>query len=170
MLKPVALFINGVFESVLEEILQVQAELPEQILFLQPYSGNVMRTLRETPPCVESPMRLFISKTDSLATIHYQAEIVCWEDKRELPEARRKVINRVIGALQRDQKDLYDAAKNGTGESVNLLHIRRLQKVPVPFSVAQLRKISDGEGLSTDRTTSGGWSYVELEVLSPSAT
>lgn len=165
MLKPVALFINGVFESVLEEILKVQAELPEQILFLQPYSGRVMRTLHKTPLSVESPMRLFISKTDTLATIHYQAEIVCWEDKRKLCEARRQVINCVIGALQPDEKELYDAAKNGTGKSVNLLHIRRLQKVPVPFSVAQLRKVSDGTPLSTNRTTSGGWSYVELEIL-----
>ena len=164
MLKPVALFINGVFESVLVEILKVQADLPEQILFLQPYSGSVMRTLRKTPPCVESPMRLFISKTDSLATIHYQAEIVCWEDKRDLSEAKRQVINRVIGALQPDEKELYNSAKNGTGESVNLLHIRRLQKVPVPFSVEQLLKVSDGKPLSTARTTSGGWSYVELEI------
>jgi hypothetical protein len=38
MLKPIALFMNGVFESVLEEILQIQSVLPEQIMFLQPYS------------------------------------------------------------------------------------------------------------------------------------
>ena len=170
MLKPVALFINGVFESVLEEILQVQAVLPEQIMFLQPYSGNAISTLRETPPSVESPMRLFVSTTDSLATIHYQAEIVGWEDKRGLPGAKKQVINRLIGALQPGEKELYNAAKGGTGESVNLLYIRRLQKVTASFSVAQLRKVSDGEPLSTARTTSGGWSYVELEVLSPSVT
>lgn len=166
MLKPVALFINGVFESVLEEILQVQSVLPEQIMFLQPYSGNVIKELRENPPSVESPMRLFVSTTDSLATICYQADIVGWEDKRVLPETKKQVINRLIATLQPGDKELYDASKGGTGESVNLLYIRRLEKVSVPFSVAQLRKVSDGEPLSTARTTSGGWSYVELEVIS----
>ncbi|MBH8555401.1 hypothetical protein I8751_24265 [Nostocaceae cyanobacterium CENA357] len=70
MLKPVALFINGVFESVLEEILQVQKVLPEQIMFLQPYSGKTMKQLRDNLPSVESPMRLFISTTVDLANIH----------------------------------------------------------------------------------------------------
>jgi hypothetical protein len=160
MLKPIALFINGVFESVLEEILQVQAVLPEQILFLQPYSGKIMKTLQDDPPSVESPMRLFISTTADLANIHYQAEIVEWNDKRILSEAKKQLINRLIAALQQDEQYLYNAAKSGTGESVNLLYIRRLQKLNLPFSVAHLQKDSDGQPLSTARTTSGGWSYV----------
>ena len=35
-----ALFINGVYESVLEEICRTQSVLPDQILFLQPYSSR----------------------------------------------------------------------------------------------------------------------------------
>jgi hypothetical protein len=37
-----ALFLNGVYEGVLEEILQVQAHLPEQIMFLQPHKGEAI--------------------------------------------------------------------------------------------------------------------------------
>ncbi|HEY9894658.1 MAG TPA: hypothetical protein V6D34_04475, partial [Candidatus Sericytochromatia bacterium] len=165
---PTALFINGVYESVLEEILQVQALLPEQIMFLQPYSGYGIKALRKNLPSVESPMRLFVSITDDLATIRYQAEIVGWEDKQVLPEIKKQVINRLIATLQPGEKELYDAAKSGTGKSVNLLYIRRLQKVRSPFSVEQLRKESDGKPLSPARTTSGGWSPVKLEVLLPS--
>ena len=167
-LKPFALFINGVFRSVLDEILRVQSVLPEQIMFLQPYSSSAIKALRENPPSVESPVRLYLSITDDLATIHYQAEIVGWEDKRELSDVKKGWINRLIATLQEDEKELYsDASENG--ECVNLLYIRRLQKVQSPFSVAQLRKISNGEPLSTARTTSGGWSYVEIELLPLSA-
>lgn len=46
MLKPVALFINGVFETVLEEILQIQAVLPEQIMFLHQSLTEVGHTIQ----------------------------------------------------------------------------------------------------------------------------
>ena len=36
-MKPNGVFVNGVYEDVLIEILEIQSELPEQILFLQPY-------------------------------------------------------------------------------------------------------------------------------------
>ncbi|MBW4660481.1 MAG: hypothetical protein KME15_17550 [Drouetiella hepatica Uher 2000/2452] len=165
MLKPIALFINGVFASVLDEILETQSALPEQILFLQPYSGYVIKKLRDDVPSVESPMRLFLSITDDLATIRYQAEIVGWRDKRDLSQDEKQSINRVIAALQKGERELYNDAPSSTGENVNLLYVRRLQKVSSPFSVAQLRKLSDGEPLSTARTTAGGYSYVETEVL-----
>jgi hypothetical protein len=32
-----ALFINGIYESVAEEISKIQSALPEEILFLQPH-------------------------------------------------------------------------------------------------------------------------------------
>lgn len=166
MLKPVALFINGVFESVLEEILAVQTALPEHIMFLQPHTSRVIKALQADTPVTDAPMRLFLSTTDSLATVHYQAEIVGWRDKRELSKAHKPVINRLIAALQPNEKELYNAAKGGSGESVNLLYVRRLQKLSDPFSVAQLRKISDGSSLSTGRTTAGGWAYVEPSILS----
>lgn len=169
MLKPTALFINGVFESVLEEILQVQAVLPEQIMFLQPYSGNGMKTLREIPPSIESPMRLFISITTDLAKVHYQAVIVRWEDKRRMTEPKKQMINRLIATLQPGEKELYKTAKDGGRECANLLYICSLEKVTSPFSVDQLRKLSDGETLSTGKKQAGGWSYVEREVLAMAA-
>jgi hypothetical protein len=47
------LFINGVYREVLEEILKVQSELPEHIMYLQPYSGGAITHLRDAPPSVE---------------------------------------------------------------------------------------------------------------------
>jgi hypothetical protein len=36
-----------------------------------------------------------------------------------------------------------------------------MKKLSSPFSVGQLKKSSTGESLSTQRATSGGWTYIE---------
>ena len=158
-----ALFLNGVYEEVLRDILRIQSVLPEQILFLQPYSGRPMVRLRDNPPTVESPMRLFLSTTTDLATVSYMAEIVGWDDKRMLSDKKRRVLNRIIYCLQPTEDGVYDASRAGDGRSVNLLHVRRLQKVEPPFGVERLIKINDGRPLSAGRTTAGGWAYVKSE-------
>jgi len=162
-MKPEALFINGVFESVLEEILRIQSVLPEQILYLQPHSSRVMTKLREYSPTIEDPMQLFVSTTTDLVRVSYKAEIVGWDDKRKLPKRKRGILNEIIAALQPGEGDLYNSSKIEGGESVNLLYIRRLKRIVAPFSVEQLEKTSDGEPLSTARTTAGGWSYVKVK-------
>jgi hypothetical protein len=154
-----ALFLNGVFESVLEEILRIQEFLPEHIMFLQPHSGSAIKKLEKNPPTIDSPIKLFISLTSDLPQIHYVAEIVGWDDKRKLAKEKREVIERLIDFLQKNEFGLYDAAKDG-GESVNLLHIRRLRKLDKPFSVSQLIKTEDGNPVSGNRTTAGGWTYI----------
>lgn len=70
------IFFNGVYESVLEEILQIQSVLPEHILFLQPFKGQAIVGLEHNPPTVADPVRLFMSVTTDLPTVRYQAEIV----------------------------------------------------------------------------------------------
>ena len=156
-----ALFLNGVYESVLIEIFTVQSVLPEQIMFLQPYSNRIIRNLQANSPSVEFPMRIYFSLTNDLANIHYQAEIVGWEDKRILSNEKRGVITTFLDTFQKNESGLYNATKSGTGESVNLLHIWRLQKLKNPFSVSSLIKISNNEPVSTKRETAGGWIYVK---------
>ncbi len=159
-MKPEALFINGVFESVLQEILRIQSVFPDQILYLQPHSSYIMNGLRDDTPTVAEPMQLYASVTTDLAQVHYQAKIVGWDDKRKIPEAKHHILNEIITALQPDEGGLYNLSKTDNGESVNLLYIRRLHRITDPFSIAQLTKTSDGKPLSTARTTAGGWSYV----------
>lgn len=64
-----ALFINGVFESVFHEILETQSDLPEQILFLQPFGGKTIIGLRDSPPAVDDAMRVFFSTTNDLPNV-----------------------------------------------------------------------------------------------------
>jgi len=115
-----ALFINGVYEDVLQDILEIQSVLPEQILFLQPYSGRAMVRLRDDPPTIESPMRLFLSTTADLATVSYRAEIVGWDDKRKLLDRKRHILNGIIRCLQPNEGGVFDASRTDEGESVNL--------------------------------------------------
>src|SRR3954453_23746534 len=99
-MKSDALSLNGVYQSVLHEILAVQAVLPEQIMFLQPYKSTAIARLRDDPPSVHDPMQLLLSLTNDLPTVRYAAEIVGWDDKRLLPGTpRHRVLNRLICTL-----------------------------------------------------------------------
>lgn len=160
-MKQEALFINGVYEEVLREILSIQGELPEQILFLQPFSSGAISRLRDEPPTVDDPMQLFISVTTDLPAARYSAEIVGWDDKRQLSDTRRRVLSRLIWTLQHNEGGLYDATKVEGAQSVNLLHVRRLRELKPPFPVSQLIKTSDRQPVSEGRTTAGGWAYVQ---------
>ena len=155
-----ALFLNGVYKDVLRDILAVQAHLPEQIMYLQPHSGQRIVHLAENPPTVGDPVRLFASLTSDLATVHYVGEIVGWDDKRILEEDKLHVLNRLIYLLQPTEGGVYKKAKPGGSDCVNLLYVRRLRELSKPFSVAELIKVDTGEPVSTQRTTSGGWAYV----------
>ncbi len=160
-----ALFLNGVFEAVLAEILEVQEQLPEQIMFLQPHSSRAIVNLRELPPTLDDPVQLLISTTTELPTVQYTAEIVGWDDKLSLSDEKRHVLSRIIWTLQPREGGLYDLSKVPNAKSANLLHVRRLRKLQEPFEVSRLVKTNDGTPVSPDRTTAGGWSYVcALEV------
>lgn len=151
-MEDVALFLNGVYESVLDQILCAQEKEPDGTFYLQPYKSVAMARFRQEPPTI-----LYASTTDNLAEVSYCADIVGWLDKRKLDKngAEWKRIDKSI----RDGG--YDPGIYGAEEGmVNLVFIRSLVKLAAPFSVASLIKISDGEPLSTNRTRSGGWSYV----------
>jgi 5-methylcytosine-specific restriction enzyme A len=154
------LFINGVFESVLEEICEVQTHLPHHIMFLQPYSTERIVRLAEQPPSVDDRVRLFISTTQNLAQVHYTAEIVGWQHKSALSEAQVRVLQRLIWTLQPQEGGLYYMYKDEGRQSANLLHVWQMQKLRNPFSVTELIRTNTGESLSPNRTTAGGWSYV----------
>ena len=169
MLKDEALFLNGVYEEVLEEILQIQGELPEHIMYLQPYSSEPIVHLRDDRPSDEEPVLLYISITTDLSKVHYIAEIVGWDDKRQISPEKKNVLNRVIWALQPKETGLYDASRVEGKPSVNLLHVRRLRKVDPPFPVSRLIKTTDGQSVSLGRTTAGGWVYVRRNAAEENA-
>jgi len=163
-----ALFINGVFDTVLTPILVAQAAQGGGESFLQPHSGSVVAMLSARPPTPDSPVPLYISTTENLSKICYTAEIVRWEDKRHLSEERRQSVLRYLETFQPEECDLFRGTELGAGKAVNLITIRNLHPLATLPPTSMLTKKSDGLPLK-ERARSGGWSEVyqrtDLEVF-----
>ena len=156
------LYMNGVYRSVMEEIIDVQKHLPYQIFYMQPHGPGQITRLRDDPPTINKPTKMWISTGDDLQHISYVAEIVGWEDKTEMSDERHELIDSLIKLLQPKETGLYNMVNDPQESSVNLLHVRRMLKVPKPIPVSQLVKISDGQPLAMNRTRGGGHSYVRM--------
>ena len=156
------LYMNGVYRSVLEEILDVHRHLPDQILYMQPHGPGQITRLRDDPPTIDNPTKMWISTGDDLQHVGYVTEIVGWEDKIEMSDERHELIQSIINLLQPKEGGLYDMVDDPAASSVNLLHVRRMFKFNEPFPVSRLVKISDGMPLATNRTRGGGHSYVRI--------
>lgn len=156
-----ALFINGIYDTVMTEILvaQVAQGGGESESFLQPYKGAIIRMLKKNLPSRSSPVRLYVSTTENLAKICYTAEIVKWEDKREMSESRRQEVLSHLERFQLKECDLFRGTELGVGKAVNLITIRNLQPLGSFHQTNVLRKISNESPLKP-RSRAGGWSEV----------
>jgi 5-methylcytosine-specific restriction enzyme A len=152
-----ALYLNGVFETVLNEILIVQEKQPELICYLQPYTPKKIAGLEELPPTPERPMRLYISTTGNLEQVTYHAELVGWRDKQVIPADELEKLNEHIQRFQPKEEGIYQEHQGKPCK--NLLFIRSLERLRHPFPVGRLIKISDGQSYKT-RSQAGGWSSV----------
>ena len=151
-----SVYINGVFQSVLEEIISAQESTPGCTGYLQPYSKAAIKRLKQFPPSREAPWRLYMSCTNSLAVVSYEAEIVEWHDKTQMRAEDIERISAEIADRQPAERGLH---MSGEEPALNLLGIRNLRRLEPPVSIAGFIKTSDDLPLK-DRTRSGGWSYV----------
>jgi 5-methylcytosine-specific restriction enzyme A len=159
-----ALYINGVFDDVLDEIMKSQEKNPGRPFYLQPYSESQIKELKENPPSPGCPLSLYISTTAQLNQICYSAEIIGWEDKNDLPAERLRLLNEHIKLFQPKEEKIYFEVKGK--KCVNLISIMNLRKLSNQLSTSNLIKISNGEPLK-NRSRAGGWSYVyALPLLS----
>lgn len=154
-----ALFINGIFEHVLEDIEAVQRDRPSQECFLQPHSSGRVAMFRRVAPSVESPIRLYASPHTDFNFVYYVGEIVRWEDKQELTVARRRHIRRIIKEIQPDELELFDGNQTSGKDSVNLITVRSLRRLAIVLPVRYLIKCSDGQPYQ-ERARAGKWSEV----------
>ena len=149
-----ALFMSGNYKDNLQKIADVQAEDPEQVLFIQPHGNRRIAYLRNNPPSVDDPVTMYCSTSKEKNVVHFTGEVVGWDDKTTISPQKREVIDKVIKTLQAPEPGVYDVG-------CNLIHIRRLVRVESPFSVDKLVKVSDDEPLSPNKWTAG-FSYVYL--------
>ncbi len=154
-----ALFINGIYGGVLTEIQTAQESRGGGDSFLQPYKGTVITMMKRHPPTPDSPIHLYVSTTDNLSQICYVAEVVGWEDKREMNEQRRESLRQHFETFQPGDIKLFSGSGENGQRAVNLITIRNLRQLETLHSTSILRKVSDGLPLRK-RTRSGGWSEV----------
>src|SRR5690606_32795394 len=152
-----ALFINGVYDGVLREIVTAQEREPGLDCYLQPYSSSAIAMLRNESPSKDDPVELFVSTTDQLSTVRYRALIVGWSDKRNLAPKDMRRLNAHMAEHQPGEQEVY-LEVNGTA-CVNLLTASQLEEIEHPLPTSTLVKTSDGVPLKP-RTRAGGWSYV----------
>jgi hypothetical protein len=153
-----ALYLNGVYESVIKEILEAQRQDSEIVCYLQPYSSSSIAKLADYPPDPGDPVTLYMSVTDSLSMVSYKADVVGWEEKQAIPESRLSELNEHIREFQPEEKEIYRSLDNGEPCS-NLIHVRNVEALSSPVPVSRFVKISDRTPLKP-RSTAGGWSYV----------
>ena len=151
-MRKMALFMSGNYESNLQKIADVQAEQPEQILFIQPHGSRRIAYLRDNPPTVDDPVTMYCSISTDLNMVHFAAEVVGWDDKEKLSPQKREMIEKVVRTLQPGEGGVFEGA-------CNLLHVRRLARVESPFDMAKLVKISDNKPLAP-HGWQGGFAYV----------
>jgi len=64
------LFLNGVFEGVLEEILSSIDNSSEKVFYLQPYSEKYITLLKDTNLSMMNRIPMYISTTKNLRNIY----------------------------------------------------------------------------------------------------
>lgn len=153
-----SLFLNGVFEQVLNEIERAQQADPDLICYLQPYKPILIRRLKELQPDLTSPWKLYLSVTDSLAVVSFEAEVVVWRDKAKLTADEIAGLNRHFVSHQPGERGVH-LSDAGREAGSNLLGIVRLRRIDPPLFVSAFKKLSDDLPLK-ERTRAGGWSYV----------
>lgn len=153
-----ALYLNGIFEEVLEEIITSQKKKNSvKKYYLQPYSSSEIKVLKEYNPSESNPIKLLISTTKNLNNICYKANIIGWENKYEISENRSIELNKHIKKFQPKEENVYLDDKKIKYK--NLITILNLEKLNEVFSITNLIKIKDGRPLGL-RTRAGGWSVV----------
>ncbi len=152
-----ALYINGIFRQVLDDIANVHEKRPELQLYLQPHTEAPITHLRDAPPDKLNPVRLYASTTEDLSQVSFIADIIRWEDKTTIAPERKARIEKRLTDYQPDEEGLFNVPENGI--SRNLLCVLRMKRVDKPFDVGELIKTANNEPLGI-RATAGGWAYV----------
>lgn len=152
-----ALFANGIFEEVLDEIIASQRKSKQSVFYMQPFSEKIIRSLKDFLPGDNFKWILYASTTKDLNHIQYIAEIVGWENKQELSPERFAFVDTQLRVTQPGEGGLYPE-KSGK-KCMNLISITNLRKLSSPIPVNQIFKTSDGTSLKS-RSRAGGWSYV----------
>ena len=159
-----SVYLSGIFQAVLDDIIDVQSELPELPLYIQPYKSQRMKELAANPPSPDAPTLLLMSTEEDHNLIQYAADIISWRDKRDLNERQTSILDALIKGHQPTEWDtgLYSEANGSV--AVNLLAVRNVRRLKAPFSATELVNANDGSNFR-ERPLGGGWKYATVSSI-----
>lgn len=108
-------YANGVFMSVLEEIVNAQSVNPNLICYLQPYDNTVINQLRDLSAEKGYSWQLYASTSSCLSHVSYVADIVGWKHKKELTQERPKKTEILTAGFIRSAKVIAYVLKRANG-------------------------------------------------------
>ncbi len=158
-MRDTALYINGIFRDVFEDILTAQTNNPNRHYYLQPYAGYPISYLRDNPPAHNDWVSVYASVSDDLHKVHYAARLIRWEDKRTIPSEKRARILAELREYQPSECGMPDPGHVEGDTGINLLYVTRVQKIDRPFNVGELTLKSKNRPL-LPREVAGGLAYV----------
>ena len=158
-MKRFALLLNGIYDFILEDILEAQCLDPVLVLYLQPYHNLRIKGLDQARPSRESPIPFWATTTTDLSRVHWKGQIVGWNYKPNLTPEEVQAISATIRGSMKHEDGMYLQVDSGRS-AVNLIHVLGVTRVEEPFSTALLTKLSDGQPAAA-RTRAGGWAYVQ---------
>lgn len=153
------MYINGVFQGILDEIVASSEKSSSQIVYIQSRSKRAIAGLREYNPSPERPINCYVSSLENFNEVEYQCEIVGWSDKRELSEAEKAAVKESLAEFQPAEGRSSFEPDDG---SVNLISVRNLKKLDQPFSITKLVK-SQGDlpRNHKEKGRPGGFAYID---------
>jgi hypothetical protein len=159
-----AQLVIGVYGIHLKEIAKLQAVLPEQVLYLQPYSTNRMSPFKRKK--ADWPSFFLFSDTNNVNQITYVAKAHNWEDKVDLYENNKQrwdLISTVITNFMPNENEdgLYRYSESPEKLCRNLLSVTQMKKLPKPIHISDLIKTTDKKP-HLERSKPGGWSEIDL--------
>ncbi len=163
-MKDIGLLFYGVFNEVLKEIQKAQQNNEGLVCYLQPYTSDVIKLLRDESPSLNNPIKLYLTTSDNLNNIVYECHVVGWEDKQTLSSDRIEKLNTHITLHQPGEKEIYPKTKNGK-PCKNLIHIKKLIKREIPIDINNLIKVSDNKSCK-HKTRAGGHAIVYVNEFS----
>jgi len=152
-----ALYINGIYDRCLREIIIAQKNNSDLICYLQPYSSSTITRLKSDKPSLESPITIYFSVSDDLSTVRYVGNIVGWEDKQKLSPTRSLFLAEHMNEFQPEENGIY--LEHSGKPCKNLISVINVTKLEAPIPLSNFIKTKDGTPLKP-RAQPGNWSYV----------
>src|SRR3546814_4111631 len=81
--------------------------------YLQPSKPALIKRLKESPPTPKHPWMLFMSLTQSLGLVSFEAAIVEWRDKADLGAEEVAALDAHISTHQPREKGVHLEAEGG---------------------------------------------------------